>query len=194
MLLTALAPPATWLSSDVARRTHQPRAPLAAVRCATEDDLNAFHEWLSEKGIDTAVVKGETLPGYGLSLVAGPDGIKAGDTLLAIPSSLHITPSATAASPLGKAVADIIPADDMASLLALGLLQEVGKGDASAAAPYVKILPDVQGMNGVPLLWEDADLESLLGGSHLQSMVAAERGTLLAQWQAIETQVMPKHD
>ena len=188
----ALAP-ATWLSSHAQRYT-QHRAALAAVRCATDDELQVFHDWLNEQGVDTTAVQGKMLAGFGLGLAAGPQGIKAGETLLAIPSSLHITPSATAASPLGQAVSEVVQSDDMASLLALGLLQELGKGDASLAAPYMKILPSMQGMGGVPLLWEDTDLETLLDGSHLRGMVASERANLLAQWQAIETLVMPQHD
>lgn len=171
-----------------------PRAALDVLRCSAAEELGSFHTWLEEKGVSTSAVNGKRLPGFGLSLTVGETGIKKGDKLLVVPSSLHITPSATAASPLGQAVSEVVASDDVASLLALGLLQEVGKGAASSAAPYVEMLPGMDGMAGVPLLYGDEELSKLFGGSHLVNMVQSERNQLIAQWQAIETTVMPKYD
>ena len=77
----------------------------AAVLTLQQSDtkLDALHAWLEDNGISTAAVKGEAVPGYGISLVASKP-IKAGDTLLSVPASLHITPAAVRESPIGQAV------------------------------------------------------------------------------------------
>mmetsp|Transcript_160312 Transcript_160312/g.282878 ORF Transcript_160312/g.282878 Transcript_160312/m.282878 type:complete len:585 (+) Transcript_160312:43-1797(+) len=162
------------------------------VACAPPVDKAAnLHAWLNSKGIDTSAVKGGPLPGFGLSLIS--QGVESGTRLLSVPASLHITPSSVQDSPLGKAVSDVVPADDNSAFLALGLLQEVGKGDTSPLAPYIEILPGADKMNGLPLLWTDEDLNKFLSGSHLQATVTNMRNELLAQWQEIEKSVLPKH-
>ena len=161
-----------------------PRHGSAPLLVVTADPVADLHAWLEGKGVSTAVVHGAGVPGFGLSLVAKTD-IEVGATLLSVPRSMHITPSATKQTPLGQAVDALLGADDSA-LLALGLLQEVGRGEASAWAPYVRMLVAQIDDLDVPLLWPDEQRASLLGGSHLDDRVAEIRQLLLEQWAAIE--------
>ena len=87
---------------------------------------------------------------------------------------------------LGEAVEAVIPADDESAYLALGLLGEMGKGEEGPFWPYLSILPTVEDMDGVPLLWNDDDRARLLAGSHLDACVGGAREGLLAQWAAVE--------
>lgn len=139
--------------------------------------------WLADKDVSVAAATGRQLPGYGMSLVAAKS-LAAGDQILAIPASLHISPSEVKISPVGKAIEDVLPDADDSTLLALGLLQAMGQGEEGALWPYVNMLPSADDMH-VPLLWEPADLTKWLGGSHLSATVSELRESLLAEWAAI---------
>lgn len=169
------------------------RAPAVHACAVNAEKLAALESWLSANGVDGLKATGGELPGYGQCLVAGTDGIKAGETVLEIPASLHITPSSVAESELGKAASSVVPPDDAEALLALGLLAEFGKGEAGASWAYINMLPDAEAMGSVPLLWTDDDRARLLGGSHLVDTVGAMREGLLAQWAALEANVLPNH-
>ena len=41
--------------------------------------------------------------------------------------------------------------------------------------PYLDILPDGDALGNMPLLWSDEERARLLGGSHLEPMVAQAR-------------------
>lgn len=157
------------------------------------DPINAFHNWLSEHGVELGTARAAKLPSWGTCLVAGADGVESGDTLLSIPSSLHLSPATVKDTPLGAALSQVIPADDDSAMLALGLLQEMGRGEASAWWPYLEILPKVDDMSGLPLLWPDAERSKVLAGSHLDECVGSAKAGLLAQWAQIE-QVLPSVD
>lgn len=157
----------------------------------SDEKTAKLHAWLNSKGVNTSAAQGGSIPGFGIGLIS--KGVESGTRLLSVPTSLHITPSVVRESPLGQAVSSVVPADDNSAFLALGLLEEVGKGDASPLAPYIELLPGADSMNGLPLLWTDEDLNKFLAGSHLQATVTNMRNELLAQWQEIEQSVLPKH-
>lgn len=160
---------------------------------AADAQLSAFNAWLEANGIASSKVKAARLPGWGVCLVAGENGVQPGDTLISVPSSLHLTPSKVQASPLGEAVAPVVGGDESA-LLALGLLAELGKGEAGCTCwPYLDLLPSADAMNGMPLLWSDDERARLLRGSHLDGAVADSRAMILDQWAAIEAMVLPEH-
>jgi len=148
--------------------------------------------WLESKGVDTSVVEGRRLPGFGLSLVAGEAGCKAGATLMAVPVSLHISPAKVKESPIGRAIDGVIPADDDSAQLALGLLAEFARGEAGDFWPYLDILPSADEMVGQPLLWSGDELAKHFKGSHLEGTIGQVKAGLLEQWEAIETRVVPK--
>jgi len=121
------------------------------------------------------------LPGFKLSLVA-VEGVKAGDVLLRVPSSLHISPSSVRSSPLGQTF-EPLELDDSA-ILALGLLAEVGKKESSKFWPYLRLLPTVDELH-IPLLWPEEDRRRLLQGSPLDLAAEQQRLGLLEQWSII---------
>ena len=166
-----------------------PRAAVSA--CANDEPLEAFSTWLESKGVVSSAVQGGRLPGYGLSLVAGEAGCQPGDTLMAVPQSLHITPSKVKASPIGQAIDGVIPADDDSALLALGLLGEFAQGEAGELWPYLSVLPGADDMVGQPLLWSEDELRTHFAGSHLYETIGAVKGGLLMQWEAIQERVVP---
>ena len=160
---------------------------------AGDAPLDAFNTWLASKGVDTTTVTGKKLPGFGMCLVAGENGCKAGDAMMAVPASLHITPSRVRAAKLGQAIAGVIPEDDDSAQLALGLLAELARGEGSALWPYLSILPGVDDMVGLPLLWTEEELDEHFAGSHLGATLGAVKAGLIMQWQAIEERVIPNH-
>ena len=175
--------------------TIAPRVPSVSL-CATSDDdatLDTFNTWLASKGVDTKTVVGARLPGYGLCLVAGENGCKAGEKMMAVPASLHITPSRVQKSAIGQAVDGVIPKDDDSALLALGLLAELARGEKGGLWPYLEILPGVDDMVGQTLLWTDEELKEHFAGSHLYDTIGAVRTGLVMQWQALEERVIPEH-
>lgn len=175
-------------SARHARGTVASAAPAAA-----PPELASFRAWLSESGIASEAVEPAKLPGWGVCLVAGPDGVAQGDTLLSIPTALHLTPSSVAAGPVGAAVARVVPSDDHSALLALGLLEQLSRGEANCSSwPYIELLPSGDEMVGMPLLWADEERAQLLSGSHLEGCVAQARQQLLEQWAAVEA-VLPAH-
>ena len=117
------------VSARHARGTVASAAPAAA-----PPELASFRAWLSESGIASEAVEPAKLPGWGVCLVAGPDGVAQGDTLLSIPTALHLTPSSVAAGPVGAAVASVVPSDDHSALLALGLLEQLSRGEANCSS------------------------------------------------------------
>lgn len=178
--------------STVAQRASRFPGRLRVAALESDSKLDALHEWLETKGVSTKMVKGVRMPGYGASLVA-VDSIQAGDALLSVPSSLHITPSRIQGSPIGQAVGGVIPADDAPAFLALGLLGELSKGEAGDMWPYLDSLPGVDALAGVPFLWSDDERAQLFRGSHMELSIGAQRQELLSQWAAIETDVFPHH-
>jgi len=176
-----LAPPAS------PRPARLPREILArrtrTVLHAAEEDVAALEGWLQSRGVTTPL-RAARLPGYGLSLVAGEAGVKAGDILLSIPVGLHISPSAVRSSPIGRALEGVV--DDDSAFLSLGLLAEVAVGEASALSPYVRILPQWDEMQ-LPLLWPSSERSELLRGSYLGDATEQTRGALEEQWANIAT-------
>lgn len=195
LLACATAVQAYQLTRTAPRTVPRVASIRAEAAAPTADDkLVAFNKFLEKKGIVSDKVQAATLPGWGVCLVAGPDGIESGDTLLSVPTSLHLTPDKVRDSPIGAAVEDVVKADDESALLALGLLGELGGGEASCSCwPYIDLLPGEDAMNGMPLLWSDDDRTKLLGGSHLDGCVEGAREMLLAQWAVIEQAVLPNH-
>ena len=69
----------------------------------------------------------------------------------------------------------MVPQDDHSALLALGLLAELSRGEASPLAPYLALLPSGGALHTIPLLWTDDELATLLAGSHLPAAVSQVR-------------------
>ena len=147
--------------------------------------LATFDKWLELNGLSSEFVKGERIPGFGLSMTC-PNGAKTGDKLLSVPASYHITPTGVRASPIGQAVADVIDDEDTSAQLALGLLAELAKGESGPFWAYLSVLPDADDMAGLPLLWDDAERQKLFRGSHMDAQVEQARAGLLNQWRVID--------
>lgn len=169
---------------------HVPATGCAAHRCpsavmATAEQLEALHSWLEAEGVlqEDSPVRGSIEEGFGSCLSAGAAGTKPGDKLLAIPRRLHLTPSGARASAVGELLAGQPILDDDEAMLALQLLYELGRGEASPWAKYVAALPGADELD-VPILWDDVELE-LLKGSHLPGAVVQTRTMLSAQWEAL---------
>ncbi|KAL1515147.1 hypothetical protein AB1Y20_004208 [Prymnesium parvum] len=173
--------PAAGLSLH-ARRPARTRTtcPTAA---ATSAPLHAFDQWLSSNGVSHPHVEAKPLPGFGMSLVAAADGVRAGATLLSVPASLHLSPRSVRESAVGRAVGGVI--SDESALLALGLLHEAARGAESKYGPYLAMLPSIEEMQ-VPLLWAEEERAQLLAGSHLLTIVESTLLELRTQWDALE--------
>lgn len=185
--ITVYVSPANALQVPPARTpVRNSPARHSTVRCTAEDDLES---WLGQRGVSCTATRAARLPGYGTCLVAAAP-TAAGDTLLAVPRALHLTPSQLRASPLGAALKGVVDAEDESSLLALRVLQELSAGADSPWAPYMAMLPGPDDLH-VPLLWSDEERAALLKGSHLDATVGAARAQLLAQWEAIAAAVAP---
>lgn len=146
---------------------------------AEEKKFTLLQDWLQSVGKSSLEVS--ELDGFGLSLIAGPDGIKAGEPLLSVPHNMHISPSSVRASRVGQAAAGLLDDDDSA-LIALGLLAEVSNGDASAFARYIEILPTANDLH-LPLVWS-AEERSSLSGSHLHDATEQTIELRKEQWNA----------
>eukprot|EP00438_Fugacium_kawagutii_P004033 Skav219281 [mRNA] locus=scaffold2157:87247:107541:- [translate_table: standard] len=124
------------------------------------------------------------LPGFKFSLVAETaQDLKAGDTLLRVPSSLHISPSYVRSTELGKTFSSI----DDSALLALGLMAEAAKGEESKWWPYIRtMLPPTEELH-IPLLWpeEERRQRELLKGSPLDIATEQQLSQLTEQWNDI---------
>jgi len=147
---------------------------------ATEKQSSVLQHWLQSLGGKGCLQVGE-LEGFGLSLVAGPNGIKAGEPMLSVPHQMHISPFGVRASLVGKATAGLLDDDDSA-LIALGLLAEMAKGDESSFKQYIEILPDANDLHS-PLVWS-AEERSDLRGSHLYDATEQTIGLRKQQWNA----------
>ena len=172
--------------------TSSPRSPLtppaallllllptaSAASLAAPAALDGLKNWLSSKDVSTATTTGGVVDGFGNSLVAARD-VEAGERLLAVPRRLHLAASSSPVASRFEAL------EDESSLLALRLLHEVGRGEASEWAPYLAILPTAAELN-VPLLWSEEERARLLAGSHLQGIVDQLSGELGEQWQALD--------
>ncbi|CAE7387312.1 MCA1 [Symbiodinium sp. CCMP2456] len=158
------------------------RVTLHATAEVTEE-LSGLQEWMEEGGAPSAGVRFVDLPGFKFSLVAGEGGVKAGDVLLRVPASMHISPSSVRSSALGRAL-EPLQLDDSA-VLALGLLTEVSKKEQSKFWPYLRILPGVSDLH-IPLLWPEEDRRRLLVGSPLDLAAEQQRLGLLEQWSSIQ--------
>jgi len=172
----------------------RPAPVLSAAAPEGGGQLASFGKWLEANGVASEKAQPAQLAGWGTCLVAGPSGVKEGDTLLSIPATLHLSPTAVAATPLGEAVAAVVPRDDHSALLALGLLAELSRGEGEGSmSPYLALLPSGGELHAIPLLWTEDELATLLAGSHLHGAVQQARALLLEQWAAIEAQVLPQH-
>ena len=192
---TLLSPPTlgqayTLISPPLHMQRPRAVAPVCVAAPPQATIPESLHQWLESKGVSTSKVHGQQLPGFGLSLVAGKHGVSAGDTLLTVPASMHMTPTSVAETPVGKAVEGIL--DDDSALLALGLLQEGARGpEESKCWPYWELLPTSEDML-VPLLWSDEERSRLLAGSHLEDVVISLLTELRSQWSLLESSVFPK--
>lgn len=91
----------------------------------------------------------------------GSEALKAGDMLLRVPSSLHISPSYVRQTELGKS----FEALEDSAILAVGLMAEVAKGPESRWWPYLRLLPKASELH-IPLLWPKEE-QGLLAKSPL---------------------------
>ncbi|OLP96648.1 Metacaspase-1 [Symbiodinium microadriaticum] len=158
------------------------RVALHATAEVTEE-LSGLQEWMEAGCAPSAGVRFVDLPGFKFSLVADEGGVKAGDVLLRVPASMHISPSSVRSSALGRAL-EPLQLDDSA-VLALGLLSEVSKKEQSKFWPYLRILPGASDLH-IPLLWPEEDRRRLLVGSPLDLAAEQQRLGLLEQWSSIQ--------
>eukprot|EP00913_Durusdinium_trenchii_P006982 g6567.t1 len=121
-----------------------------------------------EQGGHLGAVSFVDLPGFKFSLVADT-ALKPGDTLLRVPSSLHISPSYVRQTEFGK----LFEALDDSAVLALGLLAEAAKGE--------KMLPSSEELH-IPLLWPEEERRQLLAGSPLDMATEQQLLQLSEQW------------
>ncbi|CAE7509670.1 SETD3 [Symbiodinium natans] len=156
-----------------------------ALHAATQasEELTGLQEWMEEGGALSSGLRLADLPGFKFSLIAGESGVKAGDVLLRVPASMHISPSSVRSSALGKLL-EPLQLDDSATL-ALGLLAEVSKKESSKFWPYLRILPGASDLH-IPLLWPEEDRRRLLAGSPLDLAAEQQRLGLLEQWSGIQ--------
>jgi len=138
---------------------------------------------MEEGGTPSSGVRFVDLPGFKFSLIAGEGGVKAGEVLLRVPASMHISPSSVRSSALGRAL-EPLQLDDSA-VLALGLLSEVSKKEQSKFWPYLRILPGASDLH-IPLLWPEEERRRLLFGSPLDLAAEQQRLGLLQQWSSIQ--------
>ena len=147
------------------------------------EELSSLQSWMLEQGAPSSGVRFVDLPGFKFSLVAETD-LKAGDVLLRVPSSLHISPSYVRGTELGKVFSSI----DDSALLALGLMAEVAKGEESKWWPYIRMLPSAEDLH-IPLLWPEDERRQLLKGSPLDLATEQQLLQLTEQWNDIEAVV-----
>ncbi|CAL1128097.1 unnamed protein product [Cladocopium goreaui] len=142
-------------------------------------ELSSLQAWMLEQGAPSSGIRFVDLPGFKYSLVAETD-LKAGDTLLRVPSSLHISPSYVRSTELGKTFSSI----DDSALLALGLMAEAAKGEEGKWWPYIRMLPSSDELH-IPLLWPEDERKQLLKGSPLDVATEQQLLQLTEQWNDI---------
>ena len=127
--------------------------------CTTERDgsgtaarqaVQELGRWIDEQGGNSGFVVGGPTQ-YGLGLLATSD-LKRGDVLVSVPKHCQLSVANTLESSPGMlaSVHEAVPADFWAARLALMLLAERGRGEASPFAKYVSTLP---AKYTVPLFW-----------------------------------------
>lgn len=155
----------------------QSRLPLRAL--GDSEELSSLQAWMLEQGAPSSGIRFVDLPGFKYSLVAETD-LKAVDTLLRVPSSLHISPSYVRSTELGKTFSSI----DDSALLALGLMAEAAKGEEGKWWPYIRMLPSSDELH-IPLLWPEDERKQLLKGSPLDVATEQQLLQLTEQWNDI---------
>ncbi|GJT05142.1 SET domain-containing protein [Tanacetum coccineum] len=121
-----------------------------------EEECSHLLPWLRRKAgaeISSHLTIGKSV--YGRSLFASKP-IQAGDCILKIPRSAHLTADSlhpSVSSLLGEGFADDVK-------LALVVLQHQKLGQASEWAPYISCLPRVEEMHST-MLWSDEELEMI---------------------------------
>ncbi len=139
-------------------------AASAQTAAASAEELLA---WARANGVSLDRVASErSLQSDAPVLVASKDA-SAGDTLLSVPESLWLSPTAVRAAPIGKYLDGLEPWLQ----LALALLAEKaspGSGGAAAAA-CLSCLP---ASLGSPLFWGEEELQLLQGTQLLQNLLS----------------------
>ncbi|CAK9099727.1 Actin-histidine N-methyltransferase (Endothelial differentiation inhibitory protein D10) (Protein-L-histidine N-tele-methyltransferase) (SET domain-containing protein 3) [Durusdinium trenchii] len=143
---------------------------------AEVQELTDLQTWMQEQGGHLGAVSFVDLPGFKFSLVADT-ALKPGDTLLRVPSLLHISPSYVRQTEFGK----LFEALDDSAVLALGLLAEAAKGEKSKWWPYIRMLPSSEELH-IPLLWPEEERRQLLAGSPLDMATEQQLLQLSEQW------------
>lgn len=110
-------------------------------RTCDQDWVN-FVDWLHKCGVDTSKVRIEAIDTHNYGLVASTQ-IRQGDVILTIPHRILIQSQNASKDPK---LASWVKSDPLLSsmrnvLLAIYLLNEVGRGGKSEWAPYISILP-----------------------------------------------------
>lgn len=180
----------TCRSTKHARHQHYRSATAMLAATASTDtpsttiDTTAFKAWLVKNGVKG----GDCLLEVGASPLDGGRGlitttsIKSGQPALTVPLTLCITAASTLKGPLGKALADYDGCLGDTGIMALQLLYERHRGEASPLFAWLSLLP--QSLE-LPLFWSEdelavADGSSTRGFSGLKEDVADDHAWLSA--------------
>ena len=149
-----------------------------------EERYDLFLNWLRVKG---AKFPHLTLRRYardyrGVHITSKAD-IPKGKTLLRIPHALLITVELAKASPIGGLVATL-PNIGSQAILAVYLLQERGKGAASAWRYWLDVLP--QSFSSLPMFFSPSELQELQGCTELLLKVRSQQKSMRDEYNSIQ--------
>lgn len=119
--------------------------------------LSELVDWFLSHGGSLDGVSPQHVPRQGTGLVA-TCSVSAGETLAVVPPNLMLRLDRGSSSPQALALAEVVPEPLWPARLAVALLVERAKGEASHFAPYVASLPD---RFATPIFWSPSAVASL---------------------------------
>ncbi|KAJ0988277.1 hypothetical protein J5N97_006633 [Dioscorea zingiberensis] len=151
----------------------------------SQSTVNTFWQWAADKGAMASAL----MPGFvpeGLGLLA-QRSISRNEVVLEIPKSLWITPDLVAASDIGRLCSGL---KSWVSI-ALFLVFERAKGDASAWRPYLDILPH---STDSTIFWSEEELAEIQG-TQLLSTTLGVKEYVQSEFLKVENDViLPNRD
>lgn len=140
----------------------KPSAAASSHACEANPKWEAFVAWLEASGASIDAIELAEFRG-GLRGVRATRALKQGDTLMKIPRKAILDVDAADASAVGALWHDADPPLPGYAKLALAVLHETRRGDASAYAPYLALLPSVDEFaadGGPAAMWSDDELRA----------------------------------
>jgi len=153
--------------------------------------LDSFKQWLANKGVKSDSVSVDVKPSdvAGLGLICTKP-IKRGEAAASVPMSLSITKESATQTPMREHLEGAMSDNSEMAMLALYLLYEKSKGDASEIAPWLAVLPTKDELNN-PILWSDGERAELARSTTKAISTWLEERSL--EFMRLQRRVMEKH-